>query len=74
MRKATIAGRCFGAVISVASLDVSAAITFKCNAAKGDECVFSIDHGGVSNFRLGSGQTQEVNDNMNGSKYCVVAV
>ena len=53
----------------------TAEITFRCDAAAGDECAFSVIHPdgkGMTNFVLGSKQVHSVNDQFAGGRYCVV--
>lgn len=57
------------------ALNLSAEITFRCDAGQGYECAFSVvdaSNGGITNFVLGPGQNHGLNDNFRGGSYCVV--
>jgi hypothetical protein len=52
-----------------------AEIIFRCDAGSGTECAFSVLHAdgmGATNFVLGPGQTNGLNDAFAGGRYCVV--
>src|SRR5262249_33105778 len=64
-----------GVVPLIFSAPAIAEITFRCDAGAGTECAFSVIHPdgkGTTNFVLGPGKTNGLNDQFAGGKYCVV--
>ena len=65
----------FGLFVTLLPKSAKAEITFRCDAAPGMECAFSVLHAdgaGITNFVLESGKTHGLNDNFAGGSYCVV--
>lgn len=64
-----------GLFLNLFPRSAKAEITFRCDAAPGMECAFSVLHAdgsGTTNFVLNSGETHGLNDNFAGGSYCVV--